>query len=92
MPLHHQPSRRQLRLCVEDLVAGAPTGITTRCIRDEVRRRVDPAGRGADGSVQVLRILGQLLVEGRIDERDGVWVPRTLAAPMAHRHAGRRAA
>jgi hypothetical protein len=92
MPIDHQTSRYQLRLCVEALVAGAPSGITTRRLRDEVSRRANPAGRDADGSVDVLRVLGQLLVEGRIDERDGVWVPRALAAPIEHPFAGRRAA
>ena len=92
MPIDHPPTRHQLRACVEALVAGAPSGITTLHVRDELNRRVSPADRHAAGPVPVLRILGQLLVEGRIDERDGIWVPRAQAAPMADPEDARRAA
>ncbi len=92
MPIDHSPSRHQLRACVEALVAGAPAGITTLRVHDELIRRVAATDQHTTGSIPVLRILGQLLVEGRIDERDGVWVPRAQAAPLAHPEGARRAA
>jgi len=92
MPIDHQPSRRRLRACVEELVAAAPMGITTGRVRAEVGRRVNPSGRDVGGPVPVLSILGQLLVEGRIDEHDGVWIMRAQATPMAQPQHRREAA
>ncbi len=91
MPVDHHPSRRRLRACVEELVAAAPAGITTGRLRDEVSRRVHPTGGPTRVPVSILPILGQLLVEGRIDERDGVWMTHAqssaISQPLHRRQA-----
>ena len=63
----------------------------TRPRRGRPSRRTRPAGPPR-GPVPILSILGQLLVEGRIDERDGVWIMRAQASPMAQPQHRREAA
>ena len=69
MSAPHHTSRPALRALVAEIVAAHPAGLRT----DDVRAAV--SARCGAGPWQVVRELGQLLVEGTLDERDGVWLP-----------------
>lgn len=78
----HTP-RPALRALIGEIVAAHPAGLTT----DGVRAAV--ASRCGVGPWRVLCELGQLLVEGGLDECDGVWMPTASAAraPQTARRA-----
>jgi hypothetical protein len=69
----HLP-RPALRRCIEETIAAEPGGITTRELRATLALRARALGESPAGPHQLVRQLGQLLVEGRVDECDGVWV------------------
>jgi len=69
----HLP-RRALRRNIEQTLAAEPEGITTQDLRATLTRRARAVGDEPPGPQQVVRQLGQLLVEGRVDESAGVWV------------------
>ena len=71
----HLP-RPALRRCIEETLAAEPGGITTHELRATLARRARAVGAAPAGPHQLVRQLGQLLVEGRIDECEGVWVLR----------------
>ena len=86
----HLP-RPALRRRIEQTLAAAPDGITTRELGAALAHRARALGEYPAGPHQVLRQLGQLLVEGCIDERAGVWVlvdaQRSVLAPGARHRA-----
>ena len=69
----HLP-RPALRRRIEQTLAAAPAGITTHELRAALSLRARALGEVPPGPHQLVRQLGHLLVEGRIDERDGMWV------------------
>jgi len=69
----HLP-RRALRCSIEQTLAAQPEGITTHDLRAMLARRARAAGDEPPGPHQLMRQLGQLLVEGRVDESAGAWV------------------
>jgi len=77
----HLP-RPALRRCIEETLAAEPGGITTPELRATLARRARALGEPPAGPHQLVRQLGLLLVEGRVDECDGVWVLRE-AWPLA---------
>ncbi len=69
----HLP-RHALRRSIEQTLAAEPEGITTQDLRATLARRARGVGDEPPRPHQLVRQLGQLLVEGRVDESDGVWV------------------
>jgi hypothetical protein len=89
-PKHHLP-RPALRRRIEQVLAAEPAGITTHELRAALSLRARALGETPPGPHQLVRQLGHLLVEGRIDERDGTWVLLVAAegavAPRSHDRA-----
>jgi len=84
----HLP-RPPLRRRIEETLQAEPAGITTSSLRDALAQRARALGEMPVGPEQLLRQLGRLLVEGRIDERDGVWTlvdAQPLAVDPRTRH------
>jgi hypothetical protein len=69
----HLP-RPTLRRRIEVALQDEPAGITTAAIRDALAHRAHALGERPVGPEQLLRQLGRLLVEGRVDEFNGVWM------------------
>ena len=69
----HLP-RPALRRSIEQTLAAEPEGLTTQNLRATLARRASTVGAEPPGPHQLVRQLGQLLVEGRVDEAAGVWV------------------
>jgi hypothetical protein len=87
----HLP-RPALRRRIEETIVSEPGGITTRELRASLERRARALGELPPGPHQLLRQLGQLLVEARIDECAGVWTPVATQAQARDPHARNRAA
>ena len=73
MSTHRHLPRPALRRRIEETIASDPAGITTHELQASLERVARAHGEAPTGPHQLLRQLGQLLVEGRIDERGGVW-------------------
>lgn len=69
----HLP-RPALRRRIEEELQAGPAGVTTAALGESLAQRAHTRGERPPGPHQLVRQLGQLLVEGRIDERDGVWM------------------
>jgi hypothetical protein len=69
----HLPSP-PLRRRIEEALQASPAGITTATLRQSLAQRARTLGEVPVGSEQLLCQLGRLLVEGQIDESDGVWM------------------
>lgn len=86
----HLP-RPVLRRRIEETLEAGPAGVTTATLVDTLARRAHALGEAPPGPYQLIRQLGQLLVEGRVDERDGVWVflgdEQHAANPRTHDRA-----
>jgi hypothetical protein len=80
----HLP-RPSVRRRIEQTLAAHPGGVPAEALREVLDERARTLGDGPVGTHQLIRQLGLLLIEGRIDERDGVWTLR-----VDHAHAGRR--
>jgi hypothetical protein len=74
-PTDHLP-RPSVRERIEHTLAAHPSGVPASALRDALAERSQPLGEAPIGPHQLMRQLGLLLIEGRIDERDGVWVLR----------------
>jgi hypothetical protein len=68
----HLP-RPTLRRRIEQTLQDEPAGISTTAMRDALAHRAHALGEQPVGPEQLLRQLGRLLVEGRVDELNGVW-------------------
>jgi hypothetical protein len=69
----HLP-RPPLRRRIEETLQDEPAGITTAAMRNVLAHRARALGEQPVGPEQLLRQLGRLLVEGRVDEFNGVWM------------------
>jgi hypothetical protein len=66
--------RPSLRRRIEQALAAHPTGMAWRELTAELHQRALSMGERPPGPEQIVRQLGLLLVEGRVDERAGMWV------------------
>ncbi|MCB0873426.1 MAG: hypothetical protein H6531_10015 [Actinobacteria bacterium] len=71
----HTPLRRR----IEQVLAATPGGLDWRTLADELARRAVAAQRPIPDRAEVVRALGGLIVEGRVDERAGRFVLRTVS-------------
>lgn len=78
-PRSGRPAPSLVRL-VEQSLAARPGGLPWRMLWEELALRERAAGRPAPRRDQVVRVLGDLLVRGRVDERNGRFVLRTQGA------------
>lgn len=69
----HLP-RPPLRRRIEEALQAEPAGVTTAALRDALAQRACALGELPVGPELLLRQLGRLLIEGRIDEFNGVWM------------------
>jgi hypothetical protein len=70
----------RLRRTVEQILASHPRGLPWRVVWEEASLRVTATGAAPPTRDAVVRCLGGLLVEGRVDERDGRFVLRTVGS------------
>ena len=68
---------------IEQTLAAHPEGIAAGALRDALGRRGAALGEEPVGMHQLMRQLGLLLIEGRIDEQGGVWMLRDEQAQIA---------
>lgn len=68
----HLP-RPALRRQIEQTLASHPEGIPATMLRHELTAHARAFGGAPVGPHQLMRQLGLMLIEGHIDERDGVW-------------------
>jgi hypothetical protein len=88
MPIDSHLPGPSLRTCIEDVMETAAHGITARILREQLAQ---PGGPKI-GPQELLRTLGQLLVEGRVDECAGVWMLCDADADALRPHARSHAA
>ncbi len=74
MALRVLPNPPSLRRRTEQALAAHPAGITWRALAEEVARRAVAAGAPVPSRDEVVRELGALIVEGRVDDRQGRFV------------------
>lgn len=67
-----------LRRSIEQILAASPQGLPWRALTEELGRRAAVTGRPAEPAHEVVRQLGGLLVDGRVDERNGRFVLQTV--------------
>ncbi len=84
-------ARPAVRERIEQTLAPHPTGMPASALRDALAERSQALGETPIAQHQLIRQLGLLLIEGRIDECDGVWVLRDERAqatdPCVHDRA-----
>ncbi|MFN8122289.1 MAG: hypothetical protein U0237_07655 [Thermoleophilia bacterium] len=85
------PNPPSLRRRVEQALSAHPGGLGWQALAEEVARRAVASGAPAPRPAQVVRELGSLIVEGRVDDRSGrfVLLPSTqrAAVPFVHDRA-----
>lgn len=85
------PNTPSLRRRVEQALTAHPAGLGWQALADEVARRAVASGATAPRPAQVVRELGALIVEGRVDDRAGRFVllpsTRGTAVPFVHDRA-----
>jgi len=85
------PNPPSLRRRVEQALAAHPGGLGWQVLAEEVTRRAVASGATAPRPAQVVRELGSLIVEGRVDDRGGRFVllasTRHAAVPFVHDRA-----
>jgi len=85
------PNPPSLRRRVEQALAAHPGGLGWQALAEEVARRAVASGATAPRPAQVVRELGSLIVEGRVDDRGGRFVllasTRHAAVPFVHDRA-----
>lgn len=85
------PNPPSLRRRTEQTLAAHPGGLAWQALAEEVARRAVAAGAPAPRPADVVRELGGLIAEGRVDDRQGrfVLLPFTQrpAMPFIHDQA-----
>lgn len=81
MGLSGLPNSPSLRRRIEQALAAHPAGIGWRALVQEVMSRAVTGGRPAPAVGEIAREVSGLITEGRLDERDGRFVLRTLCGP-----------
>lgn len=76
---------QRLRRIVEQILASRPSGLPWRMVWEEAALRVTAGDGDAPTREDVVRCLGGLLVEGRVEERDGRFILRTVGHGSPHR-------
>lgn len=82
-PAPAAPPAPELARTVEQLLAAHPRGLPWRMLWEEVAVRARARGVAPPAAEQVVRVLGALLVTGRVDERDGRFVLLTAGGRSA---------
>ncbi|MFN8110691.1 MAG: hypothetical protein U0Y82_12730 [Thermoleophilia bacterium] len=91
MVTHIRFAQPSLRRRIEQTLAACPQGLGWRALSHELAMRAVAGGGAAPIRAEVVRELGQLIVEGRVDERQGRFVIRALAGPSHHEVRGQAA-
>ena len=78
MGLSALPNSPSLRRRIEQALAAHPAGIAWHALVQEVMWRAVSGGRPAPAANEIAREVSGLIREGRLDERDGRFVLRTL--------------
>ena len=73
--------RAVIRRAAEQLLTAHPHGLHWRVLWAEIALRRRAAGAPAPRREDVVRVLGEMLVAGRVDERGGRFVLRAIGGP-----------
>lgn len=71
-----------LRRMLEQDLAAHPGGLPWRSLWHDIAQRELAGGRPAPRRDDVVRVLGHMLVEGRVDERNGRFLLRTQGSTV----------
>jgi hypothetical protein len=88
----HSLFQTPLRRLIEDALDETPHGLSLAELADRVVVDTGPEDPSGVGRRQLLRQLGLLLIEGRVDECGGLWTARATFPLGMSRRTGDRAA
>jgi hypothetical protein len=81
-----------VRARIAQILAMHPSGIPTHALRAALSERSHACEEAPLGAHQFTRQLGLLLIDGEIDEHDGIWFLRDAHARAPYPHTHDRAA